>query len=97
MGSQHDNMTALYGSHVQTHGCLAVNPRPKYYPQVLYFSAHTSTVEGFLSPMISLGASFCRAILWGQVVWALSGGHCFALSSSAAPPVALPAVHSCSP
>ena len=25
------NMTA----HVQTHGCLALSPRPKYYPQVL--------------------------------------------------------------
>ena len=38
-------------AHVQTHGCLALSPRPKYYPQVLQSLAHTSTVQGFFLPL----------------------------------------------
>lgn len=68
---------------------------PKDYPQVLYLLAHSSSL-GFLPPMISLGAGFFRPS--SEVSgWGLSCGHCLALSSSVAPPDALPAVHSYSP
>lgn len=49
-------------AHVQTHGCLALSPRPKYYPQVLEFLAQASTVQDFFLPwsvwvLVSAGPS----------------------------------------
>lgn len=47
-------------SHVYTRGFLALNSNPSDRPRVLHpFGPHVCC-SGFLSPMISLGASFCK-------------------------------------
>lgn len=61
MVSDHESVTALGISHVQTHGVwlstLALKVTPKFYTS-------WSTFPPFrISPLIALGAGFCRTIL----------------------------------